>query len=58
MTDSTYMKKFFVIFFLILAGVCQGQNPQWVVYTPQNSGLPPGGSVGEIAIDKENINVK
>ena len=53
-SKSSKMKKFFIIFFVVLASVSEGQNPQWIVYTRQNSSLP-GNTVGDVAIDKNNV---
>lgn len=54
MNNSTYLKSIFILTFIILTSVCEGQNPQWVVYTTQNSGLPSN-SVGDVAFDTNNI---
>jgi len=55
---EVFNTKFIPLFFLFLFNVqfvtFQAQNPQWIVYTTQNSGLPSN-EIGNIAIDNNNI---
>jgi ligand-binding sensor domain-containing protein len=48
--------KLIISFGLLFICVCTtiSQNPQWIVYTTQNSGLP-GNFIGSIIIDTNNI---
>ncbi len=57
MNKSAYLRNIFVLVFIVLASVCEGQNPQWRVYNTGNSGLP-GNAVANIAIDRKNNNIK